>query len=256
MSGEPYILALILARAGSKGVPGKNVMTIAGKPLIAHSIQQALDSKHISRVIVSTDGADIADISRDYGAEVPFVRPDELARDLSPDIDAFRHALEYLRDAEARLPELVVHLRPTGPVRRVDLIDQAIAKMLAHPAATALRSVTLASQTPYKMWLLDGDYLSPAAEMPGESEAHSMARQFLPKAYWQNGYVDIVRPSTVLDQGSMVGARPLAFVVDEGEFEIDYPEDVSKVEAALRRLQEGGEAAVPKDRRHANRFPV
>ena len=256
MAGEPYILALILARAGSKGVPGKNIMKIAGKPLIVHSIQQALDSKHISRVIVSTDGADIAAISRNHGAEVPFVRPAELAQDLSPDIDAFRHALEYLRDTEDRLPELVVHLRPTGPVRRVDLIDQAIAKMLADPAATALRSVTLASQSPYKMWLLEGEYLSPAVKFPGEVEAHSMARQVLPKAYWQNGYVDIVRPATVLDQGSMVGAKPLAFVVNEREFEIDYPEDISKVEAALRQLQNSGETVKSNRERDANRYPV
>ena len=256
MAGEPYILALILARAGSKGVPGKNIMTIADKPLIAYTIQQALDSKHISRVIVSTDGADIAKISRRYGAEVPFVRPAEFAQDLSPDIDAFRHALEFLRDAEAGLPELVVHLRATGPVRRVDLIDQAITKMLARPEATALRSVTLAFQSPYKMWLLDGDYLSPVAKLPGESEAHSMARQFLPKAYWQNGYVDIIRPATVLDEGSMVGAKPLAFVVNEREFEIDYPEDISKVEVALRHLQEVGEPVNSNGGRDPDRFPV
>jgi len=256
MAPEPYILALILARAGSKGVPGKNIMEIAGKPLIAHTIQQALDSKQISRVIVSTDGADIAEISRGYGAEVPFVRPAELAQDLSPDIDAFRHALEFLRGTEARLPELVVHLRPTGPVRRIDLIDQAITRMLAHPEATALRSVTLASQTPYKMWLLDGEYLTPAVNLPGEAEAHSMARQFLPKAYWQNGYVDIVRPTTVLDKGSMVGDKPLAFVVNERALEIDYPEDISTVEAALRQLHEVGETGNSKGDRDAERYPV
>lgn len=256
MAGDPYILALILARAGSKGVPGKNIMEVGGRPLIAYTIQQALDSRYISRVIVSTDGKDIADISRRYGAEVPFVRPSELAQDLSPDIDAFRHALESLMAMEGRLPELVVHLRATGPVRRVDLIDQAIMKMRAHPEATALRSVTLAAQTPYKMWLLDGEYLSPVAELPGESEAHSMARQCLPKAYWQNGYVDILRPETVLEQGSMVGSKPIAFVVGEREFDIDYPEDVAKVEAALRRLHEDGENGQARPEPDENRYPV
>ena len=114
------IMALIPARGGSKSIPRKNLMMIAGKPLIAYSIEHALQSRYVTRTIVSTDDPEIADVARGLGAEVPFLRPSEFAQDLSPDIDVFRHALTWLRDRQGYQCELVVHLRPTGPVRRVD----------------------------------------------------------------------------------------------------------------------------------------
>ena len=123
MTRRSEVLALIPARGGSKGIPRKNLMPLAGRPLIAYSIEQATSARHITRVIVSTDDEEIARVARDHGAEVPFMRPPEFALDLSPDIDVFRHALTWLRDNESYVPELVVHLRPTGPVRRIELID-------------------------------------------------------------------------------------------------------------------------------------
>ena len=119
------VLALIPARGGSKGIPRKNIISIAGRPLIAYTIEQAQRSQHINRVIVTTDDEEIAAVSRSFGAEVPFLRPGAFAQDLSPDIDVFRHALGWLQGHEGYAPELIVHLRPTGPVRRVELIDQA-----------------------------------------------------------------------------------------------------------------------------------
>src|SRR5437867_12897651 len=132
---RPEILALIPARGGSKGIPRKNIKVVAGKPLIAYSIEQALASRFITRTIVSTDDPEIAKVARDFGADVPFMRPSEFAQDLSPDIEVFRHALESLRKSERYVCELVVHLRPTGPVRRVELIDRAIETMLGDPEA-------------------------------------------------------------------------------------------------------------------------
>ncbi len=253
----PYIVALIPARAGSKGVPGKNIMVLNGKPLISYTISQALQSTSITRTIVSTDGADIAAVATEHGAEVPFMRPAEFARDASPDIDVFRHLLDYLRDTEGRLPDLVVHLRPTGPIRRVALIDKAIGLMLDHPEATALRSIALAEQTPYKMWLMDGAFLKPVATVPGLPDAHSVGRQQLPRAYWQNGYVDIVRPQTILEGNSMVGDRPLAFLVDQPKYDIDYPKDVPIVEHALRVFEQTGRLPEEDEAEDsAQRFPV
>ena len=110
------ILALIPARGGSKGVPRKNVMMLDGKPMIAYSILQAQASQRINRVVVSTDDEEIAAVAREWGAEVPFMRPAEYAQDLSPDIDVFRHALTWLRDNQNYEPEMVVHLRPTQGV--------------------------------------------------------------------------------------------------------------------------------------------
>jgi len=235
---KPNILALIPARGGSKSIPRKNLLMIAGKPLIAYSIEQALLSQHITRTIVSTDDHEIAGVARQHGAEVPFMRPLEFAQDLSTDLDVFRHALAWLRDRENYQPELVVHLRPTGPVRKVKLIDRAIEILSANQLADSLRSVSLALQTPFKMWRIVDDTLKPVMSLAGVTEPYSLPRQQLPKVYWQNGYVDIVRPRVVLEQASMSGDHILPFVVNEPMLEIDHEDDVAKVEAALLKLDE------------------
>lgn len=236
-TNKPKILALIPARGGSKSIPRKNLMLIAGKPLISYSIEQALSSNLITRTIVSTDDDEIAQVARDFGAEVPFMRPSEFAQDLSPDIDVFRHALEWLRDNEGYEPELVVHLRPTGPVRRVELIDRAIEEMRLNRDAHSLRSVAVAVQTPYKMWRINNGKLVPVVNPEGVHEAYNLPRQQLPTVYWQNGYVDIIRPQTILETGSMCGSTIQSFVVDEPMLELDYEEDIPRIVEALRKIQ-------------------
>jgi N-acylneuraminate cytidylyltransferase len=123
--------------------------------MIAYSILQAQASRLINRVIVSTDDEEIAAVAREWGAEVPFMRPAEFAQDLSPDIEVFRHALTWLREHQSYQPEMVVHLRPTGPARQVQVIDEAIELLSGHPEADAVRSVSVALQTPYKMWRIN-----------------------------------------------------------------------------------------------------
>ena len=247
---RPDVLALIPARGGSKSVPRKNLLVLGGKPLIAHSIAQALASRHITRTIVSTDDAEIAAVARQWGAEVPFMRPAEFAGDLSLDLDVFRHALGWLRDREGYAPDVVVHLRPTGPARRVVLVDDAIAQLLARPDADSLRSVSLPIQSPYKMWRIHEDWLEPLVEVPGVREAHSRPRQSLPPVYWQNGYVDVLRPRAVMEQGTMAGRRVLPFVVREPVLELDYPDAIPAIEAALAAIARGESAAVAEDLRH------
>ena len=236
------VLALIPARGGSKGIPRKNVLSIAGRPLIAWSIRQALESARIDRVVVSTDDAEIASIAQEWGAEVPFLRPAELADDLSPDVDAFRHALEFLASAERYEPGIVVHLRPTGPVRRVEDIDAAVDLLAARPELDAVRSVSLAHQTPYKMWrILDDETMEPLLRVPGIDDCQSLPRQQLPVVYWQNGYVDVLRPRAVLEHGSMWGRSVAPFVVDTPLLDLDYPDDIAPVEQALLELRQGRE---------------
>lgn len=245
------VLALIPARGGSKGIPRKNVLEIAGKPLIAWSIRHALESARITRVVVSTDDEEIAAVARAWGAEVPFLRPAEYAGDLAPDIDVFRHALRSLAETEDYRPEAVVHLRPTGPVRRVADVDAAVDLLLGAPDADAVRSVSLVHQSPYKMWRLEDDgSMRPLLTIPGVPDCQSQARQSLPKVYWQNGYVDVLRPRAVLEKDSMWGDRVLAFVVDTTLFELDYPEDVEPVAEALRRLERGIEPPRAASGRH------
>lgn len=233
------ILALIPARGGSKGVPRKNIISLAGKPLIAYSIRHALSSRWINRVVVSTDDQEIAEIAREWGAEVPFIRPDWCAQDDSPDIDVFRHALTWLREEEQYIPEVVVHLRPPGPVRQVKHIDEAIGLLLAHPEADAVRSVSVARQTPYKMWQqTETGYLKPVLQLAGEPDCQSVPRQRLPLVYWQNGYVDVIRPRAILDKQSMWGNCAIPYFIDEQLYEVDYPEDIPAVERALMQLDQ------------------
>jgi CMP-N,N'-diacetyllegionaminic acid synthase len=245
------VLALIPARGGSKGVPRKNVMLVAGKPLIAYSILQARASQRVDRVIVSTDDEEIAEVSRQWGAEVPFMRPAEFAQDLSPDIDVFRHALTWLKTHEGYEPDLVVHLRPTGPVRRVELIDLAIDLLVNHPDSDAVRSVSVALQTPYKMWRISPNgHLDPLLRLEGSPDCQSMPRQMLPILYWQNGYVDVIRPRAILEKNSMWGDRAVPFIVDEPLFELDYPENIPAIEEALLRLPGGEPIAAKTPPRH------
>jgi CMP-N,N'-diacetyllegionaminic acid synthase len=227
------VLALIPARGGSKGVPRKNIRPVAGRPLIAYTIDHALAARTVTRTIVSTDDEEIAEAARAAGAEVPFLRPAALAQDHSTDLEAFRHALEWLRDEDGYEPELVVHLRPTNPIRRPERIDEAVELMLADPDADSLRSVSRPGQTPYKMWRVEGRYLEPVARVEGVPDAHSRPRQSLPEIWWQNGYVDVVRPRTVLEQGSMAGERVLPFFVDEPGVEIDYEDSLRRAEELI-----------------------
>jgi CMP-N-acetylneuraminic acid synthetase len=249
---KPEVLALIPARGGSKGILRKNLILVAGKPLIAYSIGHALASHWVTRTIVSTDNEEIAAVARQYGAEVPFMRPAEYAQDNSLDLEVFQHALSWLYDHEDYACELVVHLRPTGPVRRVRVIDEAIELMLAHPEADALRSVSVPVNTPYKMWRIsENGYLQPLLQLPGRSEPYCMPRQSLPEVYWQNGYVDVIRPATILEKGLMAGKVILPFITTDPILEIDYPDSLPNVEEALLKLQRGEWPETTQEKRHA-----
>jgi N-acylneuraminate cytidylyltransferase len=125
-------------------------------------------------------------------------------------------------------------------VRRIDLIDEAIDALAAYPSADALRSVALALQTPYKMWFItDQGLLDPVLRQEGVPDSQSLPRQQLPPVYWQNGYVDVIRPRAVLEKNSMWGDTAIPFVVNEPLFELDYPENIPAIELALERLQAG-----------------
>ncbi len=248
--GKKEVMALIPARGGSKSVPRKNLLSVAGRPLIAYSILHAQSCPSVTRIVVSTDDDEIADVARQHGAEVPFKRPAEAATDMATDFQVFHHALRWLQAEQSYCPELVVHLRPTGPVREPQLIERAVQLMLERPEADALRSVGTAEQTPYKMWRVEGSFLRPLIELPGFPEAHSMPRQKLPTAYWQNGYVDIVRPRTVLELESMTGRVVLPFIVEGKIHELDYVDQIPALEAAVKAWLAGETRDLPQPGRH------
>lgn len=256
MSPPPEILALIPARGGSRSIPRKNLIPVAGQPLVSYSIAHALASRRVTRTIVSTDDDEIAEVARRFGAEVPFKRPAQFAQDLSPDIDVFVHALTWLEKEQGYRPDLVLHLRPTGPIRRVELIDEAIDRLLADTEADSLRSVALAVQNPFKMWLIKGGYMTPVAALEGVKDFHSLPRQQLPLAYRQNGYVDVVRTLTVLEKHSMAGDKVLPFIVEETPNDIDYPEDIAPVEAMIQHMRQGDVGSKVRRSPLKERYPV
>lgn len=228
------ILALIPARGGSKSIPRKNIRQVGGKPLIAYSIQQALASRLITRVIVSTDDEEIAGIAKIYGAEIPFLRPSQFAQDDSPDIDVFRHALEWLRTQEGYQPNIIVHLRPTMPLRRPQTIDRAISRLIEQPEADCLRSLSPAQQSPFKMWLMNSEGYLDAIVKPAEGqEPYNMPRQKLPLVFWQNGYIDVIRREVIVNLSSMTGKKILGFVIEEPCIDIDYERSLRQVERVL-----------------------
>ncbi|MDE3237072.1 MAG: acylneuraminate cytidylyltransferase family protein [Bacteroidota bacterium] len=201
------ILAIIPARGGSKGLPGKNIKPLLGHPLIAYSIKAAKESALITRTIVSTDDDAIATVANQYGAEVPFMRPASIAQDLSIDLEVFTHALAWLKEHESYVPDYVIQLRPTSPVRTKGLIDECIHKMFIHPEADSLRIITEAPVTPYKMWTIqDGsDTMQPLLQLSGVEEPFNQLRQTLPKVYWQIGTLDIIKTNVITEKKLMSG---------------------------------------------------
>jgi N-acylneuraminate cytidylyltransferase len=224
-------LAVIPARGGSKSIPRKNIKTFAGYPLIAFSIAAGLAAENISRVIVSTDDEEIAEIARNFGAEVPFLRPEEFSRDETPDLPVFQHALEWLQSNEDYQPQLVVQLRPTSPFRRRLHIDQAVLRLLAKPEADSIRTVCIPFQNPYKMWrILEDGFMQPLVSTEFV-EPYNLPRQALPEVFWQTGYVDVVWSKTILGKNSMTGDSILPLVIGPEEWiDIDSPDDWSRAE--------------------------
>lgn len=210
------ILALIPARSGSKSIPDKNIRDLHGHPLMAYSIGIALLSRYINRIIVTTDSEDYAVVARSYGAETPFIRPKRYARDISGDIDYHKHAIDWLKRNEGYEPDLIVVLRPTAPARDPQVLDQAIEMAIKNPRATAVRTVHLVERTAYKMLRIKRGY---AAFFGVEDyknkkvkESMNISRQFLPKTYEINGYIDVARPS-VLKKGMVYGFKVLPLIV-------------------------------------------
>jgi CMP-N-acetylneuraminic acid synthetase len=228
------ILALIPARGGSKSIPRKNIRPFAGHPLIAYSIAAGLAAQTVTRVVVSTDDEQIAAISRSYGAETPFLRPAQYARDATPDLPVFQHALMWLAEHEDYSPEVVVQLRPTSPFRRVAHIDQAVQLLLEHRQADSVRTVCVPFQNPFKMWRIQPDGLMQPLLESEFPEPYNMPRQALPPVYWQTGYVDAAWSNTIVHKNSMTGSRILPLVIDPSDWiDIDSPDDWRRAERLL-----------------------
>lgn len=232
----PILDAFIPARAGSKRLQGKNVMPLAGHPLIAYTIAAARSSGLFRRVIVSTDAGEIADIARRYGAEVPFLRPAEMAADLSPDIEWIRFTLQQLAEQNTA-PDAFALLRPTSPFRLPETIRRAWETFVAVPDADSLRAVEPCKQHPGKMWVMDGTLMKPFLDDGGANPPwHSSAYQALPPVLAQNASLEIAWSRVPLQQGSIAGSRVIPFLTEGHEgFDINKPEDFWLAELLIER---------------------
>jgi len=225
------ILGLITARGNSKGIPKKNIAPAAGRPLIAWTIEAARWARSIDRVVVSTDDPEIAAVSRQWGAEVPFSRPDELARDDSPHIPVVIHAVEWLMKEEGYHPDYVMLLQPTSPLRESQDIDAAVA-LAVEKGADAVVSGFEAPAHPYIIKRIDAqgrlaDYVDcPEGYLP---------RQALPPAYALNGAVFLVRRQVLLDEQTLYPANTLAYIMPpERSLDVDTPWDLHLADLILR----------------------
>ena len=180
------IVAIIPARGGSKGIPRKNLRKLAGKPLLAHSIEQALAARRVGRVIVSTDDDEIADVSRSYGSEV-LRRPAEISGDTASSESALLHVLDHLRGADGYEPELVVFLQASSPIRRPSDIDKSIRTFLEQGAR--LRAIRCSVHT--FLWRVDKAW-SRSAEL--RSIVHRPRRQDRDPEFAENGSIYVFKP--------------------------------------------------------------
>jgi N-acylneuraminate cytidylyltransferase/CMP-N,N'-diacetyllegionaminic acid synthase len=226
-------LAVIPARSGSKGIPGKNILPLLGKPLIAHTIEAARKACLIGRVLVSTDDPEIAAVATQFGAEVPFLRPAELAQDETPILLVLQHLLTQLKLSEHYEPEIIVLLQPTSPLRRAGDIDRAVT-LLQQTGADSVVSLCAAEHSPYWMKRLEGDRVSPFLE----NVPKNVRRQDLPPVYRINGAVYATRRRILMEQDRLLGEDTRGIVMDaESSVDIDTPLDLKIAMLILQERQ-------------------
>lgn len=230
----PEIIALIPARSGSKGVPQKNIRPLGGHPLLEWSIAASRKADSVDRVIVSTDSEDYARIARNLGAEVPFLRPPEISGDRSTDYEFIVHALDWLA-ANGGEPELIVHIRPTTPLRDPALIDQAVATFRSATRVTALRSVHTMAESAYKSFEVSPNgYLRRLGSATTELDSANLGRQQFPTTYVANGYVDVLSTAFIRRSGLLHGDAVLPFVTPRVT-EVDCEDEFALLEYEIMR---------------------
>jgi len=221
-------LAVIPARGGSKGVPRKNIRLLRGKPLIAYSIEVALQSSFIDRVFVTTDDEEIKNVALKYQAEI-IDRPADLAQDDTPSILVYQHAIRYLEKVKGFNPDIVVVLQPTSPLRMAEDIDNAIEKYLEDNCCTVV-SVCEMEHSPYWAYTLDGDKIKPV--IPGGEKV--LSRQDTPRIYRLNGAVYVLSRDFIVNEKRVLGDDTRAYIMPpERSIDIDTELDFKLAELLI-----------------------
>lgn len=235
------ILGLIPARGGSKRIPQKNIVALAGRPLLAYTCAAALGSRHVTRAVLSTDDAAIAGVGREHGVDVPFMRPAELAQDDTPSIAVAQHAVRWLAEHEGWQADVLVLLQPTSPLRRADHIDEALDALLASGADTVVSVVEVPHHfSPYKlMQVRDDGHLVDFWQDPLPFDRYR--RQNIPVLYARNGPAVLATRAPVLfERESFYGAHVVPYVMsEEDSVDIDTPFELRVTEWLLAARQPG-----------------
>jgi len=232
---DKKFLAIIPARGGSKSIPKKNIVSLLGKPLIQYTIESALKSKYLDRVIVSTDNEEIAEISKRLGAEIPCLRPKELAQDNTPTLPVLQHIVGYLKEKEDYSPFAVVTLQPTSPLRNEKHIDQSIEKFLENPEDDSLISVVQVphSMTPGSLMRIENNYL----ENYILQKNPILKRQDKPILFARNGPAICITKTDRLNEYIFDG-KIIPYIMSKIEsFDIDDMEDLKIVESIMKNLK-------------------
>ena len=229
-------MCIIPARSGSKSLPHKNIKDFKGNPLLAWSIEQAKQScfSNQMRIIVSTDSKQYAEIAKKWGAEVPFLRPEEISGDQSTDYECIKHAVEWLQENDNYTPDIILQLRPTQPCRKVEVINKCLELFLENRGKyDSLRTVVEFEKSPYKMYSVDThqNLLKPLFdEVTGIKEPYNQCRQILPKTYLHNGYIDIFN-TEIIERGTISGTKIYPYIMDKNDIiDIDTIDDWVKAE--------------------------
>lgn len=240
VNGMSNIITLITARGGSKGIPRKNLVVVGGKPLIAWTIEAALKSNFVDRVLISTDDEEIAQIAKEWGAEVPFMRPAELAQDNSPHMPVVMHAIDWLNAHESKTFEQIVLLQPTSPLRTSEDIDNAL-NLLLEKKGDSVVSVSEACSHPYLVKRVSEDgRLEDFMPTP----SGYLARQHLPPAYALNGAVYVVRRDVLVERQTFYTNRTYAYLMPaERSLDIDTPWDLHLADLILSELKRADRSA-------------
>lgn len=252
---NPNILCLIPARSGSKGIRDKNIKSFKGKPLLVWSIEQAKKCDYKMRIIVSTDSEKYKKISIKYGAEVPFLRPKEISQDKSTDIEFIKHAVDFLEEKDNYIPDIILQLRPTQPLRKIEDINNCLKIFIEnYEDYDSLRTIIEYEKSPFKMYTIQ-DYVSNTNtntitntitntntkkklqplfdKVKNIKEPFNQCRQFLPKTYLHNGYIDIIKTS-ILINNTISGQNIYPYIMNKDDtIDIDTMEDWIKAENQL-----------------------
>ena len=227
------IVSIIPARSGSKRIKDKNIVKLNGKPLIYYSIKRSKQSKLIQETYFSTDSKKYRKLAIRYGVLAPFKRPKEISKDNSSDLEFMKHFVKYLEKKEKFLPEFIVHLRPTYPLREKGLIDKCIKILVKNKNFDSLRTVSLSKKNIEKMWYLKKNKLyNPISLIKG---LHSLPKEKLSKTYEQNNCIDILRVKSTIKKNSMTGNKILGYVMNHN-FDIDDIVDLNLTKRYINKL--------------------